>query len=95
VRKRDSYIGNQLRSRYFPSSRSGGLDPVDTNRCVFPLPPVGVLVVWIQQWHEEHPFSTNPFTLHIRAPYSCISGGAVFVASSNMCSGIGFMSRLP
>lgn len=50
----------------------GGLDPVDTNRCVFPLPPGGVLVVWIQQWHESRPFSTNPTRRH---QISCISGG--------------------
>lgn len=64
-----------------------GLDPVDTNRCVFPIPPGGVLVVWIQQWHEERPFET-PLRTRLDKVVQ-----AVFVAKEFV--GIGLMSRLP
>jgi len=55
----------------------GGLDPVDTNRCVCVLPPGGMLVVWIQQWHESRPFSTNPTRRHLIRVYQVVK--AVFL----------------
>lgn len=35
--------------------------------------------MWIQQWHESRPFSTNPPT-----PDSCISGGESRIFSKKM-----------